>query len=78
MARELEPGQEVHSLDGALVIDSAERISQKFAAYNLIVQDFGTYFVTEKAILVHDNTGRANTVAIVPGLAKAEKTSESK
>jgi hypothetical protein len=78
MARELEPGQEVHSLDGALVIDSAERISQKFAAYNLIVQDFGTYFVTEKAILVHDNTGRANTVAIVPGLAKAEKTSEAK
>jgi hypothetical protein len=68
MARQLEPGQEVHSLQGALVVDATERIGERLAAYNLVVEDFGTYFVTDKAILVHDNTGRANSEAIVPGL----------
>ena len=36
--------------------------------YNLVVADFGNYFVGEEKALVHDNTIRDVTPAIVPGL----------
>ena len=39
-------------------------------AYNLIVADFDSYFVGDRGILVHDNTPRRPTAAILPGLAK--------
>jgi len=38
------------------------------AAYNLIVPDDNSYFVGDRGILVHDNTPRRPTAAIVPGL----------
>ena len=38
--------------------------------YNLIVADFHTYFVGEAKILNHDNTDRAPTNSVVPGLAE--------
>ncbi len=37
-------------------------------AYNLIVADFDSYFVGVAGILVHDNTPRRPTAALVPGL----------
>ena len=36
-------------------------------AYNLIVADFSTYFVAERGLLVHDNTPRKPTAALLPG-----------
>jgi len=39
-------------------------------AYNLVVAEFNTYFVGESGILVHDNTPRRPTRALVPGVAK--------
>ena len=39
-------------------------------AYNLIVADFDSYFVGDSAILVHDNTPRQPTSAVLPGLVK--------
>ena len=36
--------------------------------YNLVVADFNTYFVGESGILVHDNTPRKPTRAVVPGM----------
>ena len=39
-------------------------------AYNLIVADFDSYFVGDAAILVHDNTPRQPTAAVLPGLKK--------
>jgi Pretoxin HINT domain len=39
-------------------------------AYNLVVAEFNTYFVGESGILVHDNSPRRPTRALVPGVAK--------
>ena len=36
-------------------------------AFNLIVADFSTYFVGKQGILVHDNTPRKPTSALLPG-----------
>ena len=40
------------------------------AAYNLIVADYSSYFVGDRGILVHDNTPRAPTAAVLPGLTQ--------
>jgi len=37
-------------------------------AHNLVIAGHATYFVGEKGVLVHDNTYRAPTQALVPGL----------
>ena len=39
-------------------------------AYNLVVDDFNTYFVGGQGLLVHDNNFRRPTRAIVPGLVR--------
>jgi len=36
-------------------------------AFNLVVSDFGTYFVGKAGILVHDNTYRAQAPVTTPG-----------
>ena len=41
-------------------------------AFNLIVADFNSYFVGKHGILVHDNTPRAATAALLPGLGPRE------
>ena len=38
-------------------------------AYNLVVADFGTYFVGKTGLLVHDNTPRQAGAGKLPGLA---------
>jgi hypothetical protein len=67
MAKELKAGQTLHTPHGPLPIDS---ISEAEAAtcYNLVVADFGTYFITDQHVLVHDNNLRQVTTATVPGL----------
>jgi hypothetical protein len=67
-ARELQPGMRFHSVDGASEVLSVEDDSREEKAYNLIVADFHTYFAGEGRILSHDNTPRAPTNALVPGL----------
>lgn len=57
MAKELKPGDMLHTPAGSLEIRQIEPwIAAE--AYNLVVADFGTYFVTERRVLVHDNTLR--------------------
>ncbi len=67
-ARELQPGMRFHAVDGASEIHSVENAGRQERAYNLIVADFHTYFVGNGRILSHDNTPRAPTNALVPGL----------
>ncbi len=67
-ARELQPGMRFHSIDGASEIVSVADAGREDKAYNLIVADFHTYFAGEGRILSHDNTPRAPTNALVPGL----------
>jgi hypothetical protein len=40
-------------------------------AYNLVVDDFHTYFVGRLGLLVHDNNFRRPTTAVLPGLHRA-------
>ena len=68
MAKRLKVGYQLQSIDGGQTVS---RIQPKPAekAFNLVVADFGTYFVGHSpSILVHDNTYRKPTTAIAPGL----------
>ncbi len=69
MAKELKPGELLHTPRGPLPIESVGT-SEPARCYNLIVADFGTYFVTDQQVLVHDNNLRQVTTATVPGLVE--------
>ncbi|HEY4312301.1 MAG TPA: polymorphic toxin-type HINT domain-containing protein [Pirellulales bacterium] len=67
MAKELEPGELLHTTHGPVVIDNIEKQGMA-VCHNLIVAEFNTYFVTDQAFLVHDINVRGPTMATVPGL----------
>ncbi len=66
-ARDLKPGMCLHGTDGSQVIKSVEPADEE-EAFNLVVADVHTYFIGAGHILSHDNTPRAPTNALVPGL----------
>ena len=66
-ARDLQEGTFLHSAEGAVEVVSVYPAGTE-ETFNLIVADHHTYFITEAAILNHDNTIRRLTNAIVPGL----------
>ncbi len=80
MSKQLEPGQSLHQLTGAIPIDSVEAREAAQAwydfSYNLVVEGFHTYFVGESRVLVHDNwlTWLQNK-NVLPGLASSDATS---
>ena len=67
MAKLLNLGSRVHCIGGSQTVTRTEK-SPRETAYNLIVQGFGSYFVTDLGILVHDNTYRSPNRALSPGL----------
>ncbi|HEY2413445.1 MAG TPA: polymorphic toxin-type HINT domain-containing protein [Pirellulaceae bacterium] len=67
MAKELRAGDFLHGLDSAIRIEKVEPAGED-NTYNLVVDDFNTYFVGQQGLLVHDNEFRKPTRAIVPGL----------
>jgi hypothetical protein len=67
MAKELSVGDRVHGLHGSSTVTALERQPAE-PAYNLVVADFGTYFVGAGQILAHDSTARLPTTAAVPGM----------
>lgn len=68
MAKELGDDARLHGINGSSRVRSiAPAIDAE--SYNLVVADYNTYFVGEAGILVHDNTPRRPTQAIVPGVA---------
>lgn len=76
MAKELKPGQLLHTTSGPLPIDNIERRGAA-VCHNLIVADFNTYFVTDQAFLVHDINVRGPTNATVPGLVDEDENPEA-
>ena len=68
MAKLLEPDQHVHTVGGAGLVERVAEEPDRDSAFNLVVDDFGTYFVGKVGALVHDNTYRSPTTAVVPGL----------
>ena len=71
MAKELKPQMSLHTLCGAVKIESVEELSKPDRAYNLVVAGFNSYFVGSANVLVHDNLYRRPTLAKVPGLGGA-------
>ena len=68
MAKQLQAGDLLHTVWGSLAIDRVAKTDPEEAC-NLVVHDFGTYFVGAAGFLVHDITFRQPTRALVPGLA---------
>ncbi len=66
-ARHLQPGQQIHTLDGSSRVKSVEPRA-KSSTYNLVVEDFHSYFVGQDKLLVHDVTERRPHRTSVPGL----------
>jgi hypothetical protein len=73
-AGDLYEGDEVHLIDGTTAIVTGaeiEKLEDKILVYNLEVADFDTFFVGEKAVLVH------NYPATEPGGGNTSSTSAS-
>jgi hypothetical protein len=68
MAKHVQPGDQLHGIKGILVVSTIDPLPNKVEAHNLVVEGFGTYFVGNCGMLVHDNTYRRPTRALVPGL----------
>ncbi|NLX96205.1 MAG: hypothetical protein GXY83_08510 [Rhodopirellula sp.] len=72
MAKELQDGQPLHGLGGSRPIRQIEE-QPAAEAYNLVVDDFHTYFVGRIGLLVHDNHFRQPTTAVLPGLHRVRE-----
>ncbi len=68
IAKSLKAGDQLHGVNGAVVIDNIE-VMPPTEAYNLVVSNWHTYFVGDQRLLVHDNTRLQETAVLVPGLA---------
>ena len=67
-ARNLKSGAVLSALGEPVVLSNAQ-FEGRGKTYNLVVADFNTYFVGKCRVLCHDNTLRAPTKSVVPGLA---------
>jgi hypothetical protein len=67
MAKFLRLGDQIHTMDGSQPVNGLA-VASPGEAYNLVVADNGTYFVTDEGILVHDNNERTPTRVQTPGL----------
>ena len=76
MAKLLEPSQRLHSLRGSVTVTSVTP-SEPQEAHNLVVAGTGSYFVGEAGVLVHDNTYRRPTRAVIPGVLLKQEPVES-
>ena len=73
MAKHVKEGDQLHGIGGIINVNAIEPLPNKVEAHNLVVDDFNTYFVGNCGMLVHDNTYRKPTRAIVPGLVPDER-----
>jgi len=67
MAKQLTTADSLHGLAGSWPINQVEELAED-EAYNLVVENFHTYFVGHLGLLVHDNAPRRPTTAVLPGL----------
>jgi hypothetical protein len=68
MAKELCVGDRIHAIDGYSTVTAIESQPEE-PVYNLTVADFGTFLIGDGQFLVHDNTVRLPSRALLPGFA---------
>lgn len=80
-AKDLQPNDRLHAVSGAVAVSSVGDLTVAEAGYtkahNLILREFHTFFVGAQGLLVHDNTTRAATANLVPGLPPLEANEET-
>lgn len=69
MAKNLNPGDALHTVNGEALV-SRTGAAEPQPTYNLIVDEFNSYFVGRAGILVHDNGIPTPTTAELPGLRR--------
>ena len=69
LAQHLETGDRIHGIPGTVPVVAIEDAGEA-DAFNLIVDDFHTYFVGFDGLLAHDNTPIRPAFALVPGLSR--------
>lgn len=78
MAKFLEKNATVHTLDGTTKVTDFAGVPSiaSTEAYNLVIDDFHTFFVGDDRVLVHDNSCPLPTASKTPGQAAAADTLE--
>jgi hypothetical protein len=66
MAKFLRPGASLHALKGPIDVQAVAE-DERIECYNLVVDEFHTYFVGKSRLLVHDIGCPRPVVAAVPG-----------
>jgi len=56
IAKFLERGDRLHRYFGSLEVEAVREVPAEVGVYNLVVDDFHTYFVGQNSVLVHDNS----------------------
>lgn len=74
-ARQLKAGQRLYAAGEFVVIEDVRISERSEPTYNLIVEDFHSYFVGPHRILSHDYTVRQANGVSVPGIPKPTRTS---
>ncbi len=69
LVKDFAPGDILHTVTGAHQVQRVDS-GPMAESYNLVVDDFHTYFVGRAMVLSHDNTIRKPTNAVVPGLMR--------
>ena len=72
MAKSLKPQAALHTVEGPATLAAIEG-GESVEAYNLMVDDFHTYFVGQSRLLVHDNSCPRPTRAPIPGMTPPAK-----
>jgi hypothetical protein len=76
MAKELKPAASLHALEQSMDVTAIEK-SEDISCYNLIVDEFHTFFVGKSRLLVHDKGCPLPTTAIIPGRTLENAASSS-
>jgi hypothetical protein len=69
-ARQLQAGQKLHGIRGPVAIERVTNVAAEEETYNLVVDEFHSYFVGEGRVLSHDNRVRRPIGNAVPGVAR--------
>lgn len=68
-ARDLKPSSLIHTATGNAVVSEVHKDNVR-ETFNLVVEDFGNYFVGREAVLVHDVTLPSPTNMVTPGFSE--------
>jgi hypothetical protein len=70
VTKHLQAGDRLATANGSVAVDQIQSCANR-EVYNLVVSDFGTFFVGERRLLAHDDLPIRETATLLPGLSVA-------